>query len=381
MDENKSRPADNAAQVMSSSSWVKATNKDETSIHTGTDLPPQREPLRENFLQQITGASTRGSGAVTYEPSSRPSPMASSQKGPVPAGDVALLAKAHEDRWSAEYDLPSLANMPALWSGGSLAELESHPTSSAVIHDAKSLRSVAKDSGSEHLHPSRNSEDLLSKYRRVVYPPSEGEKTDTMQTGVSRTASYPQLPVIRKQTSTLPPLPLQKSPLFDSITQLDVEISTTNADPIPPYISTAMHKTAKESRKDARAVVQPHQSNDSRPQYNTARSIHFESPSVEVAAVAGHAQRLSPLYRPIRSSVELTSRLSLQAATSGSYHATSGSHFMYRPRIPSVRWVKIETPSDRLAELTEQLHELAPWIVGAIFLLAISLGVFILLSI
>lgn len=321
--------------------------------------------LSENFLQQLTGAAGRG----TAKPVRREKPkVLPASQGPIAAGDV--MTRSSQEAISApDYPIPSFASFSMT---GLPAASEGQVSSAFAEFKAGGASNVGEPEGPE-------STEKMSRYRRVVYPPTSHTTQEIETPTLSRTASYPSIPSLQSIDTTPKPAPVPKKTAFESITQLDIDRSSTELDAIAPYIKQAHYKTTGSGEHTvSQGRARSHNlTRDSR-RYESARSIHFDAP----APPSSDALSRSPQYSPLRSALDFASGSSLpMAAASGGYSHAPATHFMYRPRIPSLRYVRIEDPSYmRVLAFTEHLEALAPWFVGAIFTMAGILALVILLS-
>ncbi len=354
MDEHLNRPESNNpnhSQPSGSNDFV--TGKKADTNHSNG--------LEETFLQQLTGSSKRGAS----KPLRSSGPKASSSaSGPVPAGDIKTdtpLPASQTHTSHPSFASFSMTGLPAVIDHSNLF--------------AKSSASEATPLGEPSEGP--DSQEVMSQYRRVVYPPTSHTTQELEVPSIARTASYPSLPSLKALDTSNARL-LKKS-AFDSITQSDIDRSSTSMDPIAPYIKQAHYRsTSSGSLPASQGTAKPLAQNEADPhRFRTARSIHFDSPAAE--ASTSRSSQYTP--RSLRSALDFAASGSIPMATSGAYRTSPPTHFMYRPRIPSLRYVRVEDPAYyKVLAFTEHLEALAPWFVGAIFTMAGILALVIILS-
>ncbi|TNE45189.1 MAG: hypothetical protein EP343_28390 [Deltaproteobacteria bacterium] len=323
--------------------------------------PKDSNGLKETFLQQLTGSAKRGAA----KPLRSSGPKAStSASGPVPAGDV----KTQTPMPLGQPDSPHPSLSSFSMSGLSAATEHRSPFSESHAAEATQLGEPSE---------AIESQEVMSQYRRVVYPPTSHTTQELEVPSIARTASYPSLPSLSALGASDAQL-IGKS-AFDSITQSDIDRSSTSMDPIAPYIKQAHYRTTSSGSLPAsQGTAKPHELDVADTErFRTARSIHFESTGTESTASR------APQYnsRSLRSALDFATSSSMPMATSGAYRASPSTHFMYRPRIPSLRYVRVEDPAYyKMLAFTEHLEALAPWLVGAIFTMAGILALVIILS-
>ncbi len=361
MSENRGRSEQTNSMKSADPTFVQAAKKDKDS----------RSPiLQESFLKQLTGSPGRGQG-VPQSRLSKASPISKS-KGPIAAGDVL----------SKEQTAPASLDALSPWSQPGLPSSSMHPSgpswpsapaakSSTPLVDTNLLEPPALVNAPSllDLEKTPESTDMMDQFRRVVYPPKEG----TPHSDISQPEIAERTSVTEMTSSFSEEKKPKKKSLFDSFSE-DADASFTGIDPIPAYLRAAVNNASRASDTSFSAVTRQKKLKEITSSFRTARSIHLQPLAPQKAPAPMRAPR-----QVRRQTQPVMSHFPLQMPAYG--HAVAGNVFMYRPRIPSLRWVKVDDSAFRINELTEQLEEYAPWIVSFLFLIAGFLATFILFSI